>query len=36
MERLMALWPNIEAQVQLAPGGAMYELPAKSVKLRPI
>lgn len=36
MERLMAVWDAIEAQVPLAAGGSMFELPAKSSKFRPL
>lgn len=34
MERLMAIWEAIEAQVPLAAGGSMFEMPAKSTKFR--
>lgn len=36
MERLMALWEVVEKQVELVGGGAMFEIPTKSTKLRPI
>lgn len=36
MERLLALWASIEAQADLAATGSMFELPAKSTKLRPL
>ncbi len=34
MERLLALWPVIESQASLVAGGAMFELPMKSSRLR--
>ena len=34
MERLMVLWPKIEAQVGLVQGGSMFEIPAKGDRLR--
>ena len=34
MERLLALWDAIERQAALVQGGAMFELPTKSNKLR--
>lgn len=34
MERLLALWDVLEQQVSLVEGGAMFELPQKSLKLR--
>jgi hypothetical protein len=34
MERLLALWPVIEKQSRLVAGGAMFELPMKSLRLR--
>lgn len=36
MERLMALWETIEMQASLVGGGAMFEIPIKSSKLRQI
>jgi hypothetical protein len=36
MERLMALWETIEKQAGLVSGGAMFELPMKSTKLKQI
>ena len=36
MERLMALWDVVEKQVELVGGGAMFEIPTTSSKLRPI
>lgn len=36
MERLLALWDTIEQQSALVSGGAMFELPGKSTKLRQI
>lgn len=36
MERLMALWEIIEKQVELVDGGAMFEVPMKSLKLKQI
>jgi hypothetical protein len=36
MERLLHLWDVIENQAALVRGGAMFELPAKSTKLRQI
>ncbi|MFG6519519.1 hypothetical protein ACGYLX_18950 [Sulfitobacter sp. 1A13496] len=36
MERLMALWPTIEKQVGLVSGGAMFELPMASTKLKQV
>lgn len=36
MERLMALWETIEKQAELVGGGAMFELPVKSSKLKQI
>lgn len=36
MERLMALWETIEKQAELVGGGAMFELPIKSSKLKQI
>jgi hypothetical protein len=36
MERLMALWEVVEKQVELVGGGAMFEIPTTSTKLRPI
>lgn len=35
-ERLLGLWSSIEAQADLAASGSMFELPAKSTKLRPL
>lgn len=35
MERLMALWEIVEKQVELVGGGAMFEIPTSSSKLRP-
>lgn len=34
MERLLALWPAIQTVPATVQGGAMYELPLKSTKLR--
>jgi hypothetical protein len=34
MERLLALWPTIEAQSALVQGGAMFELPVSSARLK--
>jgi hypothetical protein len=34
MERLLALWPTIEAQSTLVQGGAMFELPMSSTRLK--
>jgi hypothetical protein len=34
MERILALWPNIELVPRTVQGGAMYELPMKGVLLR--
>lgn len=34
MERLLALWPTINTQAPLVAGGAMFELPMRSTKLR--
>lgn len=34
MERLLALWDVIEKQASLVEGGAMFELPQKSLRLR--
>lgn len=36
MERLMVLWPKIEAQVGLVQGGSMFEILAKGDRLRPL
>lgn len=36
MERLMVMWPKIEAQVGLVQGGSMFEIPAKGDRLRSI
>ncbi len=36
MERLMALWENIEKQASLVGGGSMFEIPIKSTKLSTI
>ncbi|AUQ59737.1 hypothetical protein PhaeoP30_02853 [Phaeobacter inhibens] len=36
MERLMALWETIEKQADLVSGGAMFEIPIKSTKLKQI
>lgn len=36
MERLLALWDVIEKQADLVAGGSMFELPQKSLKLRPL
>jgi hypothetical protein len=33
-ERILALWDTIEKQAGLVQGGAMFELPVKSTKLR--
>ncbi|WP_284315895.1 DUF5615 family PIN-like protein [Labrys miyagiensis] len=35
-ERILALWPTIEAQSGLVQGGAMFELPMKSSRLSQI
>lgn len=34
MERLMSIWDSLEAQVALAAGGSMFEMPAKGSKFR--
>lgn len=34
MERILALWPNIITVAQTVQGGAMFELPMKSTRLR--
>ncbi|MGV8838695.1 MAG: PIN-like domain-containing protein [Bauldia sp.] len=34
MERLLALWETMETQEQLVQGGAMFELPMTSTRLR--
>jgi PIN like domain len=34
MERILALWPNIELVPRTVQGGAMYELPMKGILLR--
>ena len=34
MERLLALWPVIEQQAGLVAGGAMFELPVSSSRLK--
>jgi hypothetical protein len=36
MERLMALWETIEKQSDIAAGGAIFELPMRSIRVRPI
>lgn len=36
MERLMALWATIEKQTELVSGGAMFELPMRTAKLKQI
>lgn len=36
MERLMALWETMEQQAGIVSGGAMFELPMKSTKLKQI
>lgn len=36
MERLLALWPMIEAVCNTVMGGAMFELPLRSTRLRPL
>nr|WP_207145310.1 hypothetical protein [Afifella marina] len=36
MERLLALWETIETQAAIVEGGAMFELPMKSTRLRQI
>ena len=33
-ERILALWPTIETVCKTVQGGAMFELPVKSTKLR--
>jgi hypothetical protein len=33
MERILALWPTIEKQSGLVAGGAMFELPMKSIRI---
>jgi hypothetical protein len=33
-ERILALWSTIEKQAQLVAGGAIFELPMRSLKLR--
>ncbi len=30
----MALWPNIEQQSSIVAGGAMFEIPIKSMRIR--
>ncbi len=34
MERLLALWETIETQARIVEGGAMFELPMKSTRLK--
>lgn len=34
MERLLALWPVIEQQSSLVAGGALFELPMKSTRIK--
>lgn len=34
MERILALWPIIEAQSGLVSGGAMFELPMRSTRIK--
>ena len=34
MERLLALWPTIESVCSTVQGGAMFELPVRSTRLR--
>lgn len=34
MERILALWPTIETVCRTVQGGAMFELPVKSTRLR--
>jgi len=34
MERLLALWENIESVANTVEGGAMFELQVKSARLR--
>jgi len=34
MERILALWPTIETVCRTVQGGAMFEIPIKSTKLR--
>ena len=34
MERILALWPSIEQQAGIVAGGAMFELPITSTKIR--
>jgi hypothetical protein len=34
MERILALWSNIETVCATVQGGAMFELPLKSTRLR--
>lgn len=36
MERLMAIWETIEKQSELVRGGAMFEIPMKSLRLKQI
>lgn len=36
MERLMVIWPTIEAQVGLVQTGSMFEIPVKGDRLRPL
>lgn len=36
MERLLALWDTIETQASIVEGGAMFELPMSSTRLKPI
>jgi hypothetical protein len=34
MERILALWSNIETQSEIVQGGAMFELPIKSTRIK--
>ena len=36
MERILALWQTIEAQSELVQGGAMFELPMSSTRIKQI
>ncbi|UHS64210.1 hypothetical protein HRR99_22135 [Agrobacterium vaccinii] len=36
MERILALWQKIEAQSELVQGGAMFELPMSSTRIKQI
>lgn len=34
MERILALWPTIETQASLLQGGAMFELPMTTIRIK--